>query len=409
MTFAASPVRPGWADLVRSLLDSGVLAREWAGVFEEVDRARFLPAVMWPYDMDTRTNTTSDRGADPQGWLRWADANLPVTTQWDDGRHQGAAPGRVPTSSASAPSVVAGMLADADVHQGMRVLEIGTGTGWNAGLLARRLGDGKVTSVEVDPQVAAAAAAALHRVGLGPQLVVGDGLRGHLPGAPYDRIIATMAVRAIPRAWVEQAAPGAVIVVPWGTFFSHADAVVRLTVADDQSCAQGQFTRPVEFMKARTHRRAAVAHGEYVPDGDVAAAADCVTGTELTAGDLGHPFAFIAGLLTGGDCVSATDRRDGDVSYWLYGMTDRSWAAAVLHDGHRHSTVYQGGPRRLWDDIEAAHRWWTDAGRPGISRFGLTVTPDGQSGWLRSPRHPVPAAMPACARGSAAVSSPPGE
>ncbi|WNI17308.1 methyltransferase domain-containing protein [Actinacidiphila sp. ITFR-21] len=390
MTLTGHQVRTAWADLVCSLVESGTMTPQWATAFREVDRARFLPAVVWPYDMATRTSTRSDRNADPDGWYGHADANVPVTTQWDDGRHEGPGPGRVPTSSASAPSVVAAMLRDLDVRDGLRVLEIGTGTGWNAGLLTRRLGDGQVTSVEVDPAVAATAATALHETGLSPELVVADGLPGHPAGAPYDRVIATMAVRAVPYAWVRQTVPTGVVVTPWGTHYSPADAVARLVVAGDHSRAEGRFTRPVEFMKARTHRLARTAHAQYVPGGDVAAAAESVTGTDLAATDLGHPFGFVAGLFVGHDCVSATDRRGADLSFWLYGITDRSWAAAVLHDGRRTSTVYQGGPRRLWDGIETAHTWWAGTGRPDITRFGLTVTPDGQTTWLDTPHRPLP-------------------
>ncbi|MEV6008862.1 hypothetical protein AB0M29_18830 [Streptomyces sp. NPDC051976] len=222
-----------------------------------------------------------------------------------------------------------------------------------------------------------------------PQVVVGDGLLGHPPGAPYDRVIATMAVRSIPYTWVQQTAPAGVIVTPWGTHYSHADAVVRLVVADDQSSAEGRFTRPVEFMKARAHRLARAPHAEYVPGGDVAAAADCVTTTGLTAEDLGHPFRFVAGLSVGRDCVSFTDRRGPSVSFWLYGISDRSWAAAVLHDEQSESTVYQGGPRRLWDHLEAAHYGWAEAGKPDVTRFGMTVTAEHERVWLDSPQHLV--------------------
>ncbi|WP_141726977.1 methyltransferase domain-containing protein, partial [Streptomyces niveus] len=76
----------------------------------------------------------------------------------------GTEPGVVATSSASMPSVVAAMLRDLDVSDGMRVLEIGTGTGWNAALLAHRLGSGNVVSVEIDAEVVARARAALGRV-----------------------------------------------------------------------------------------------------------------------------------------------------------------------------------------------------------------------------------------------------
>jgi protein-L-isoaspartate O-methyltransferase len=63
------------------------------------------------------------------------------------------------------------------------VLEIGTGTGYNAALLSHRLGSRLVTTVEVDPAVAEAARLALLACGYTPTLVVGDGAAGHPDGA----------------------------------------------------------------------------------------------------------------------------------------------------------------------------------------------------------------------------------
>ena len=82
------------------------------------------------------------RGDDPDRWLELTythdDA---VVTQIDDGHPSGPGlAGAMQTSSASAPDIVAIMLAALDAHEGHRVLEIGTGTGYNAALLAHRLG-----------------------------------------------------------------------------------------------------------------------------------------------------------------------------------------------------------------------------------------------------------------------------
>lgn len=49
------------------------------------------------------------------------------------------------------------------------------------------------------------------------------------------------------------------------------------------------------------------------------------------------------------------------------------------------------GPRRLWDETEAAYRWWETQGRPVRDRFGLTVDQDGQRVWLDEPDRLVPA------------------
>jgi protein-L-isoaspartate(D-aspartate) O-methyltransferase len=122
----------------------------------------------------------------------------------------------VATSSASAPGIVAAMLGQLDVRPGQRILEIGAGTGYNAALLAQLTGPaGHVTTVELDPGVAAEAGRALAAAGYGHVTVVaGDGEYGHAPGAPYDRIIVTAGAWELPRAWADQLAPRGLLVVP---------------------------------------------------------------------------------------------------------------------------------------------------------------------------------------------------
>src|SRR5262249_61868423 len=105
---------------------------------------------------------------------------------------------RVPVSSSTAPGLMVRMLEALDVHDGHRVLEIGTGTGYNAALLAARLGDTQVFSVELRPDLTEAARQRLADTGYHPPLVTRDGGEGLAEHAPYDRIIATCAVPAVP-------------------------------------------------------------------------------------------------------------------------------------------------------------------------------------------------------------------
>ena len=120
-------------------------------------------------------------------------------------------------SSASAPDVMAPMLEALRLSPGLRVLEIGTGTGYNAALLRRLVGDaGKVTSVEVDPGIARQArrhlAEGAHRV----RVVVGDGRLGWPSAAPFDRIVVTASSGYVPIAWRDQLTDGGLVVVPLG-------------------------------------------------------------------------------------------------------------------------------------------------------------------------------------------------
>jgi protein-L-isoaspartate(D-aspartate) O-methyltransferase len=132
--------------------------------------------------------------------------------------------GGVPTSSSSQPSLMVRMLEQLDVQPGDRVLEVGAGTGYNAALLAE-LG-AAVTTVELQPEVAAAAVAHLRTAGIevaaaaaaadvapGSVLVVtGDG--GAPPGEAYDRVIVTAGCWSLPAPLVDAVSEGGVLVAP---------------------------------------------------------------------------------------------------------------------------------------------------------------------------------------------------
>ncbi|WP_167746409.1 hypothetical protein [Streptomyces melanosporofaciens] len=130
--------------------------------------------------------------------------------------------------------------------------------------LAHRCGGRKVTTVEVDPAVSRHARQRPAAAGSRPEAVVGDGAKGCAGGAPYDRVLATVGLREIPGAWIEQTRPGGLIVAPWGTHYTPADAVARLMVREDGT-ASGRFTGPVEFMKLRGRRLSLPPHHAYVP------------------------------------------------------------------------------------------------------------------------------------------------
>lgn len=120
-----------------------------------------------------------------------------------------------PVSSSSQPAIMARMLEQLDVQPGHRVLEIGIGTGYNAALLGHLVGpDGEVVSVELDPDVSAAARRHLGDVGIGNvSAVVGDGWDGAGNGL-YDRVEATVGVSDLSPAWVDSLDRRGILVVP---------------------------------------------------------------------------------------------------------------------------------------------------------------------------------------------------
>jgi protein-L-isoaspartate(D-aspartate) O-methyltransferase len=109
---------------------------------------------------------------------------------------------------------MAPMLEQLQLEDGMNVLEIGAGTGYNAALLSLLVGRrGRVVSVDVDPEFVSGACLALREGGYKARVVLGDGREGFSDAAPYDRIV-TASSDSVPIAWVEQLNPGGLLEVP---------------------------------------------------------------------------------------------------------------------------------------------------------------------------------------------------
>ncbi len=104
------------------------------------------------------------------------------------------------------PKMEARVLQELKLRAGETVLEIGTGSGYLTALLSS-LGT-RVTSVEIDPALSAAAAAKLARAGVPPvELIVGDGARG-FGSAQYDAIVLTGSTPVLPESFARQLRPG---------------------------------------------------------------------------------------------------------------------------------------------------------------------------------------------------------
>ncbi|MFD6338787.1 methyltransferase domain-containing protein [Streptomyces sp. NPDC060131] len=353
--------------MVSALEEAGTLPLGWRDSFLGVPRHLFLPDVFWATEDGGDAECAASRDADR--WMRLAHSDVPIVTQWDDGEGDGR---EVPTSSASMPTMVAAMLGDLDVEVGMTAREIGTGTGYNAGLLAHLLGDGNVTTVEVDGGVAARARRVLRDAGLRPRVLHADGAGESLPAERYDRLIATCSVLRVPGAWIRQCRPGGVIVTPVSTLFGDG-AIARLVVGGDGS-ASGTFTRSSAFMRLRRQRYRAPSVDDYLP-GEWPGGAP----RESTSLDpetfRGSWLTFLLGLLVPDLYYRRSPEGDG-WTWWFFDTGVTSWAMVDSLRGAESFEVRQSGPRRLWDEIEAAHRWWVARGRPGLERFGLTVTAD---------------------------------
>jgi protein-L-isoaspartate(D-aspartate) O-methyltransferase len=133
-----------------------------------------------------------------------------------DARPLGLTAGAGVTSTASAPRIVASMLELAQLAAGMRVLEIGTGSGYNTALLQELVGPrGRVTSVDIDRTLVDDARRRLDATGYPDvSVVAADGYFGAAERAPFDRVVATVGCVDVAPAWLGQLAPGGFCVVP---------------------------------------------------------------------------------------------------------------------------------------------------------------------------------------------------
>ncbi|CAI4168007.1 MULTISPECIES: ATP-grasp peptide maturase system methyltransferase [Streptomyces] len=371
--------------LAARLAQSGALRTPaWRQAVESVPREAFLhPGVFLPEPRGRWRPVLAGRTPEAE-WARLAYSDQSLVTQLDGSLTPDQAttpepvPG-VPTSSSTEPALVLRMLESLEVEEGMRVLEIGTGTGYSSALLCHRLGEDNVTTVDVDPAVARHADDALESIGVSTWTVTGDGLLGHPPRAPYDRVIATCAVRRVPYTWVRQTRPGGVVLTTLGSW-PHGAGLAKVTVGADGT-AEGRIVGPASFMHARAQAQPPVT-------GDLAARAAyadserevCVPPTILEE----WTPAFLAQLtVPDAQLVHARTAEGEQQRTYLFDPGRESFAEFA--PGPRNAadwTVRQGGPVRLWDQVEEVLLAWRDAGSPGIDAVRLRVTKVAHHYWL---------------------------
>lgn len=349
-----------------------------------VPRHLFLPARIWLRDGEGGYRPC-DRATAPDDWLSAAYSDAPLVTQFTDG---------VPTSSASMPSVVLRMLALAGLDRdatGRRVLELGAGTGFNAALLCHLRGDQAVTTVESDPALAAEAERNLKAVGHAPEVVRADAGAGWSAGAPYERMIATFSVDRIPPAWLEQTEPGGLVVTPWNSAWCGFGTLVLRTAPDGGG--EGRFHGFASFMPMREPAVTSTAEPGGPPEETTSSA---LSPWAVAGGDLNAEF-HVGLAVSGARFEWDVSGEDAHTRLRVADDAGPSWAT-VDYDGHHADrfAVTQSGPRRLWDEIAAAHARWEVLGRPDVDRYGLTVDATGaQAAWAegadgaREPVSPV--------------------
>ncbi len=367
------------------LTDAATIPPDYRDAFNSVDRAWFIPARMWVRedfshgtDDDTDDDIAVDRDTDPELWVRAVYTDVPIVTQWDDGDTLWPDIGYMPTCSASAPSVVAAMLSTLDPQPGETVLEIGTGTGFNAALLSEIVGDtGRVVTVEVDPTLACDAATRLARYP-NVEVITGDG--GEPICGQWDRVIATVSVHVgrIPYWWAANTRPGGVLVAPMRADMTTGP-LVRFVVGDDGTAIGHATPQRVGFMSLRAQRPTGGGFSRIPWDDPTADTTETALAPWVPLLDPEHCWP-IALALPGCrfDAWPATDERPHGVALLSDPLTE-SWASVIPTDDEHRFTVRQHGPRRLWEAADTAYRWWQQHGQPPLSAWRWTITADRQS------------------------------
>ncbi|WP_030680868.1 methyltransferase domain-containing protein [Streptomyces rimosus] len=379
----ASPtddVRPRLAALVTTLEEAGALRTpEWARVFASVPRHVFVPR--W-YEQETtdrgitawRLRDASDQGLDRDAWYTAAYSDRTLVTALDPATAERIGDRTwtgLPTSSSTAPHLMAGMLEELDVHDGHRVWDVGTGTGYLTALLCTRLGSRLVHSSDIAPALADAARTRLASLGHTPRLTVHDARSGHPDATGFDRVIATCSVRSVPAAWLHATRPGGAIVTDLD--LGIEGGLVRVAV--DGPHATGRFTRTTgRFMASRgdAHTYPRKLRPPYAPE-------TAVRPTTVTGADLRNHYPFrllLAFHLPYAELVyHCAD--DGALSLQLQ-RRDGAWARSLIAGEHHPGTVTYGGADDLWATVESVWRWWNDHGCPAQDQFGYACEPGGR-------------------------------
>lgn len=290
---------------------------------------------------------------------------------------------QAPVSSSTKPDLMIRMLEALQVEDGMRVLEIGTGSGYNAALLAHRLGEQNVYSVDIDPDLVTGARDRMAGLGRHPTLITADGALGLAAHAPFDRIIATCSMQMIPADWIRQLRVGGRALVhlegPLG-----AGNLVHLQ-QEEQGVLRGRFLPWWGcFMRRRPGYGPTTGTPRPVPTTDAPSTRHTtVDPSEL---DGGRAFPFLAQLYLPSGMLRSIRLTDALSSVSRLAAPDGSWCEiSRTPEPSGHHTVREAGPTPLWSQVEAAWAEWIELGGPAMHEFGITVTPTTHRIWLADP------------------------
>ncbi|MER6916779.1 methyltransferase domain-containing protein [Streptomyces sp. NPDC000594] len=341
--------------LAQALTDAGDLTDpDWRRAFEEVPRHVFVPYFYAP---------SGERVSGDERWFTAVHEDRSLVTHRTDG---------AATSSSSQPSLMATMLESLAVADGMNVLEIGAGTGYNAALLAHRLGEDRVTTVDIAEEITGPARERLATAGYRPTVITGDGSLGAPDRAPYDRIIVTCGLSTVPPALLQQLTDDGFLLAPLGNALARIHPTGPGT-ATGRFLPHGAFFMPLRHTPTDgvPPRRPRLPTGPGRPS------------TLPAEAIADNHFRFLAGIAVPGLTWQYDLSENGQITGARVWHPDGSIARA-----HPDTTVTEAGPRPLWGLLEEAHRTYLIADRPAPDDYGITISVGEQRVWLSNPAGP---------------------
>ncbi|MGA4841269.1 methyltransferase domain-containing protein [Streptomyces sp. G45] len=360
-----------WQQHAEALADEATHPQSrWRDAVRSTPRHRFVPR-WWQPAKDGAL--LADGPSAPSRWMRAAYSDTTLVTRVGalHADHAGPddRPAWWPTASSTLPSLVVQMFRHARPEPGMDVLDVGTGSGYAAALLCHRLGEHRVTSVDVDPYLTQVARERLAEAGHRPLLMTSDAT-GDLPGT-YDRIVATVSVSRVPASWLAALRPGGRLV----TTITGTSLVIGADKSADGG-AVGRVERDwAGFMGVR--------HGSDYPPRLITRSphARCDDGDEITTGrypvlDVAEAWEVKTQLVLALPGIETHFEEDGERrTAWLL-HPDGSWARA---EGRWTDppTVHQSGPRRLWTELERIRHKLNMEGSLGLYGYRVRIEPDG--------------------------------
>lgn len=291
-------------------------------------------------------------------------------------------------STNSQPSYVLRLLEMLDLRPGQRVLEIGSGSGWLAAVMAHLVGTGgHVTGIEIIPELVAQCRADLGRLGIANvSLLAADGAKGHAADAPFDRVIVTAASWDLPVVLFDQVAEGGRVLVPVELRGGGCQVTVLrrdAEIFEAERAVPGWFVPLRGAAQRRPTLRIALAELPFWDEISRLPARHIplplAIGPEGAAGSAVIAFRAFVGRTNKGFTIFG-DGEPPEPRAWLpaepFGIVDPEEPSVALWSG---GELLSYGGKSAMRALVQSYADWASYGLPGLDGFALQVVRTGSS------------------------------